>query len=553
MLLRPEVGGGMTKRGRRAISSTWPSPSGYERVCPPCYDRTVEEHLLPAALVAGTIVVLTGAAASGKSTWARAHFPDTEIVSTDAMRALVGEDEGDQRANRDMFAILDAVVEARVRRRLTTVIDSTALETERRAHYLALGQRFGVPVVAIVFRATAQTCLTRNAQRERRVPQDVIRAHVAAIAALPPGALRAEGFVEVIDITVERAAGRRDVRVVAPAFAGASASAAPTGGAAPTIGIDLAISRFSWSGGAASIRQRLADIAGEAEEVGVGGVWLMDHYRQIPQVGAAWDDLPELVSTLGFLAGVTSRVRLGSLVASVSARSIQQLARSMASLDVLSGGRVVCGLGTGWFEAEATEIGLPFPPIGKRFELLEDALRSLPLFWGRGGPPFEGRHLHVPKAMAYPRPLQDPLPLLVGGSGRRTLRLAAQYADAVNVQGSLESVAGHVGYLRECFAKNPGRSVDDLEVTHLGPVLIGDDDADLASRVSRSRGRVGEQRYRASVNAGTVEDQARRLASLAGVGVRTAIVSPVDLGEPGVLRRLGLVVEALGARPAVDA
>ncbi len=509
----------------------------------------MEERAQPTALVAGTLVVLIGAAGSGKSTWAKRHFGDSEVVSTDAMRALVGEGENDQRANRDMFAIFDAVLLARVRRRLTTVIDSTALEAERRAHYLELGQRFGVPVVAIIFRADAQTCLVRNAERERRVPQDVIRAHVAAVAALTSDVLRSEGFIDVIDITIERAEGIRDVRVVPTAFASA-VGAHDSHDADRTIGVDLAISRFAWPGGAASIRQRLAEIAGEAEEVGVGGIWLMDHYRQIPQVGAAWEDLPELISTLGFLAGVTSRIRLGSLVASVSARSIQQLARSMASLDVLSNGRMVCGLGAGWFEAEATEIGLRFPPTGERFEQLEDALRALPLFWGKGGPPFEGRHLHVEKATAYPRPLQDPLPLLVGGSGRRTLRLAAKYANAVNVQGSLETVAGHVAYLRDRIAAVPGRSVEDVEVTHLGPILIGDDDVDLASRVSRSRGRVGDQRYRASVNAGTVEDQAGRLTSLAGAGVRTSIVSPVDLGEPGALRRLGHLIEALGERSA---
>jgi alkanesulfonate monooxygenase SsuD/methylene tetrahydromethanopterin reductase-like flavin-dependent oxidoreductase (luciferase family)/predicted kinase len=513
----------------------------------------VEERAEPAALVAGTLVVLIGAAGSGKSTWARAHFPEGEIVSTDAMRALVGEGEGDQRANRDMFAIIDAVLLARVRRRLTTVIDSTALESERRAHYLELGERFGVPVVAVVFRAGVRTCLVRNAQRERKVPQDVIRAQVAAVVALASEALRAEGFTEVIDVRAERGEGDRDVRVVAPAFADtirAAPSALAAGRATPPIRVDLAISRFSWPGGAASIRQRLAEIAGEAEEVGIGGIWLMDHYRQIPQVGAAWEDLPELISTLGFLAGVTSRVRLGSLVASISARSIQQLARSMASLDVLSNGRMVCGIGAGWFEAEAAEIGVRFPALGERFELLEDALRVLPLFWGKGGPTFDGRHLQVPKATAYPRPLQDPLPLLVGGSGRRTLRLAAQYANAVNVQGSPATVAKHLAYLRDCIAAVPGRSVEEVEVTHLGPILIGDDDADLAARVANNRGRVGDQRYRASVNAGTVQDQARRLASLAGVGVRTAIVSPVDLGEPGALRRLGHLIEALGERSA---
>lgn len=505
-----------------------------------CYDRRVDERGGPALLEAGTLVVLIGAAGSGKSTWAAAHFNQNEIVSTDSMRALVGEGEGDQRANRDMFTIFDAVLEARVKRRLTTVIDSTALEAERRSHYVALATRVGVPVVAVVFRATVQTCLARNAERERRVPQDVIRAHVAAVRVLTDDALRAEGMHDVIDIVVAQGGARRDVRVVSPAFVGTDKLEDTT----RSIGVDLAISRFSWPGGAKEFRQRLVAIATEAEEVGVGGIWLMDHYRQIPQVGVAWDDLPELLSTLGFLAGVTSRVRLGSLVASVSARSIAQLARSMATLDVLSQGRMVCGIGAGWFGAEATDVGVRFPPVPERFELLEDALRALPLFWGKGSPPFAGHHTHIPAAMAYPRPLQDPLPLLVGGSGRRTLGLAARHAHAVNVQGSADSVAADIAFLRECLMQ-AGRPVNAIEVTHLGPMLVGSDDIDLTDRVTRARGRVGDQRYRATVNAGTVADQTRRLAALASIGVTTAIVALPDLGEPDALQRLGRVIAAV--------
>ena len=105
---------------------------------------------------------------------------------------------------------------------------------------------------------------------------------------------------------------------------------------------------------------------------------------------------------------------------------------------MLSGGRAVCGLGLAWFAAEHRAYGWEFPPVGDRYALLEDALRLLPLLWGPGGPPFDGRVLDVPEALCYPRPLQEHVPIMVGGGGeRRTLRLAARYADAANVFGDV--------------------------------------------------------------------------------------------------------------------
>ncbi len=500
----------------------------------------------PMTLAAGSLIVLVGASGSGKSTWAHEVFPSGAVVSTDAMRALVGEGEADQRANRDMFPVFDSVLTARVKRKLTTVVDSTALEADRRAIYLELASRYDVPTAAVVFRATLTTCLDRNSRRDRRVPNDVVRAQVLASQSVTSESLLAEGFDRVIEIEIkgevkiEGAQTARPVRVVPAPFIG---DAVEPSRVAP-IAVELAISRFNWPGGNAEMRARLTDIVQTAEEVGVSGIWLMDHYRQIPQVGQPWEDLPELISTLGFLTGVTRKVRLGSLVASISARTIPQLARSMASLDVLSGGRIVCGLGAGWFEAEAVAVGCPLPSRSTRYELLEDALRALPLFWGKGTPSFSGHHIEIAEAMSYPRPLQERIPLLVGGSGRRTLTLAARYAEAVNIQGEPGVAAKHVEFLRsQMFASS--RSVDSVEITHLGPVLIGTTDADLSHHVDKLRGRVGDQRYRASNNAGTVDDHVNRLAALARVGVNTAIVAPVNLSASDSIRHLGAVIERL--------
>ena len=142
--------------------------------------------------------------------------------------------------------------------------------------------------------------------------------------------------------------------------------------------------------------------------------------------------------------GPTGANRAGparSLVAAINHRTIPLLGKTIATLDVLSGGRAMCGLGLGWFTAEQRALGLDLPPIGERYELLEDALRFLPLLWGAGAPAFDGHRLHVREALCYPRPLQARIPIMVGGNGeRRTLPLVARYGDACNLFGQPDDV-----------------------------------------------------------------------------------------------------------------
>ena len=128
----------------------------------------------------------------------------------------------------------------------------------------------------------------------------------------------------------------------------------------------------------------------------------MDHFLQIPQVGREWEDMLESHTTLGYLAGVTERIRLGTLVTGVAYRNLAHLAKLVATLDVLSGGRALCGLGAGWFEREHRLYGWAFPPLAERYARLEDALELLPLMWGPGSPRFEGRTLTVAEADLLP-------------------------------------------------------------------------------------------------------------------------------------------------------
>jgi alkanesulfonate monooxygenase SsuD/methylene tetrahydromethanopterin reductase-like flavin-dependent oxidoreductase (luciferase family) len=184
--------------------------------------------------------------------------------------------------------------------------------------------------------------------------------------------------------------------------------------------------------------------------------------------------------------------------------------------------------------------------VGERYALLEDTILALRRLWGPGSKPFDGAVLHLPETIGYPRPLQDPLPILVGGSGDRTLRLAARLADAVNLMGDLATTAERVQHLRRQLDE-VGRAHDAVRVTHLAVALAGDDHQHLSALVDRLRPRQARpDAYRAVVNAGTVEDQVDRISALAAAGVDEVIVALPDLGDdPAPIERFGRVISAL--------
>jgi alkanesulfonate monooxygenase SsuD/methylene tetrahydromethanopterin reductase-like flavin-dependent oxidoreductase (luciferase family) len=253
----------------------------------------------------------------------------------------------------------------------------------------------------------------------------------------------------------------------------------------------------------------------------------------------------ESTTTLAHLAAVTERMRLGTLVAGITYRNVALLGKIVATLDVLSGGRAVCGLGLGWYEQEHRAYGWPFPSRSERYALLEDALQLLPLLWGPGTPAFEGRVLRVPEAMCYPRPLQEHVPILVGGGGeRRTLALVARYADAANIVGELPVVRRKVEVLRRHCAAT-GRDPAEIEVTQLSTALVGRDAGHLDALVEQWRpGRVGAERYASQVNAGTIVDHVGRYRELASAGVGLAIVSLPDVADLDAVERFGAVIQA---------
>jgi F420-dependent oxidoreductase-like protein len=482
------------------------------------------------------VVILVGPGASGKSTWAAEHFPAEYVISSDRLRALVGGGEDDVTASADAFALLEDVVRARVGRRLTTVIDTLGLDAERRAAWLALARQHGVPCVAVGFDTPAAECRARNRDRPKRIPTDVLAAQLRAWAQTRDR-LAGEGYDLVL--------APRAVRVVPAAFVAAPAAAVrqheqPTG-----LRFGLHLSSYAFAGGVAATADRIREIAAFAEAAGFDAIYVMDHFRQIPQIGRAWADFLESYTTLAYLAACTRTVRLGALVTGITYRNVAHLGKIVATLDVLSGGRAVCGLGLAWYAAEHEAYGWRFPPVDERYALLEDALRLLPVLWGPGGQPFEGRLLTVPDTSCYPRPLQAHVPVIVGGSGeRRTLRLAARYADAANVFGDAATVRHKAAVLR-AHCEAAGRDPDEVALTHLSTALIGADDRHLGELVGRLRPRrMDPGRYAATVNAGTVDDHIGRFRELAEAGVREVMVRLPDLEGTDPLERAAKVIAA---------
>jgi F420-dependent oxidoreductase-like protein len=483
-------------------------------------------------LAAPSLVVLIGPPAAGKSTWAASTFRPDHVVSSDALRALVGEGEHDQRAGNDAFAVLDDIVARRLKRRLLTVVDTLGTDPARREAWLSMARTAGVPTVAVVFDTPAAECRARNKARGETVPAPVM---TKMLRAWPDVRAAIAGFDAVV--------APDDVEVVPEALLGVSSAAARQAVDPVRLDFGLQISRFTWTGGAAETAARLRAIAEAAEDAGFSSLWVMDHLLQIPQVGREWEDMLESWTTLGFLAGVTTRVRLGTLVTGVTYRNVAHLAKIAATLDVLSGGRAWCGIGAAWFEREHRAYGWDFPPLPARFALLEDALELLPLMWGKGAPAFEGRTLSVPETICYPRPLQDRIPIMVGGSGERTtLRLVARHADACNVFGDAATVRHKVEVLRRHCA-DVGRDPAEILVSHLATALVGRDRAEVDDLVeSLKPKRATPESYAAAVAAGTVADHVGRFRDLHVAGVRLAIVNLPDLDDPDPVARFGEVI-----------
>ena len=241
--------------------------------------------------------------------------------------------------------------------------------------------------------------------------------------------------------------------------------------------IGLTIPDFSWPGGPTKLGSTMAQIARTADQAGFESIWVMDHFWQIRGNGPPEHDMLEGYSALAFMAALTSRARLGTMVTGAVYRYPGVLAKTVTTLDVLSGGRAWLGIGAAWNEAESRGLGIPFPPIAERFERLEETLQICLTMWeGKRGSekPFPGKHyqlgrpLNVPQSLSRPHP-----PILIGGGGeRKTLRMVAQYANACNLFPSPE-LPHKLDVLRDhCQAL--ARNYDEIEKTAMFGFDVGE-------------------------------------------------------------------------------
>ncbi len=239
--------------------------------------------------------------------------------------------------------------------------------------------------------------------------------------------------------------------------------------------LGLQIPSFTWPGGEAEIGPTLAQIGRTADGVGYDSIWVMDHFFQIRSIGATEEPMLEAYTTLGLLAAHTQTAGLGTLVTGVTYRHPGILAKTVSTLDVLSGGRAWLGIGAAWNEEEHAGLGVPFPPVSERFERLEETLKIILQMWSGDEGPFEGKHYHLGRTLSSPKTLSIPRPrILIGGGGeRKTLRLVALYADACNFFTGPDELRAKLEVLRRhCDAV--GRDFDTIEKTVYYVMDVGD-------------------------------------------------------------------------------
>jgi F420-dependent oxidoreductase-like protein len=244
-----------------------------------------------------------------------------------------------------------------------------------------------------------------------------------------------------------------------------------------TVKIGLQIPSFTWPGGDAAIGPTLARVTEAADAAGLDSLWVMDHFFQIRGVGKPEEAMLEGWSALSFMAAHSNRATLGLMVGGVHYRQAGLWAKAATTLDILSNGRACLGIGAAWNEEESHGLGFPMPPLGVRFEMLEETLQIVHAMWQgeRGsGAAFDGQHYQAERLLNSPQVISKPHPrILIGGGGeQKTLRLVAEYADASNIFGGPDVLTHKFDVLRRHCAE-VGRPFEEIERTSLQSVDFG--------------------------------------------------------------------------------
>ncbi len=327
----------------------------------------------------------------------------------------------------------------------------------------------------------------------------------------------------------------------------------PTPAREPVTRLGLQINSFTYPGVAdADLFERIARIAVTAERSGFDSVWVMDHLYQIAVVGKRTEPMLEAYSLLCALAARTSRTQLGTMVTGVTYRNPALLAKMVTTLDVISQGRAILGIGAAWNEDEHGGYGFDFPPLRERFGRLEDAVQICRAMFTQDSPTFRGTHHHVDAVLNFPRPVRaGGPPILIGGSGeKRTIPMVARYADACNFFGDVETIRRKVRILEDSCEKI-GRDPAEITKTRLGPMNIAATAAEAernAKRVAAVRG-LDEERVRGSFITGDPDSILEQVDAFIDAGLDGLLISlpdahdiePIELAGRTLAARLGSV------------
>ena len=275
------------------------------------------------------------------------------------------------------------------------------------------------------------------------------------------------------------------------------------------------------------ITDSLKNLVSKAENSGFDSFWVMDHFHQIQFVGRPEDPMLEGWTVLSMLAGITTKIKLGTLVTGIIYRYPSVLAKIASTLDVLSKGRLFMGLGAAWNEQESLAYGINFPSNQERLLRLEETIQIIRKMWTEEPcASFNGKYFQIINAYCNPKPIQKPSPpILVGGSGeRKTLKIVAKYADACNLFGSTDSIKKKLDILKE-HCKNVGRDFDSILKTKLGTIVLDDNREVAKDRVEETFRGVPEEQIKEFVIYGTPEDILKQIEALQQVGIQYLIVN----------------------------
>ncbi len=303
----------------------------------------------------------------------------------------------------------------------------------------------------------------------------------------------------------------------------------------------LQLPNFSLGVADSELFEAFADLAVAGEESGFSSLWVMDHLYQLPALGGEDQPMLEAYTLLGALAVRTTRVQLGTLVTGVTYRNPALLAKQVTTLDVISAGRAILGIGAAWHDLEHDAFGFDYPSDRERLDRLEEALQICRGMLTDDVTTFDGTYYRVANVKNLPRPVREGgIPIMVGGGGeKRTLKLVAQYADACNVSGDVATVHHKLNVLHRHCA-DVGRDPSEVTTTRLGALFLVDTPEQAVETREMIVG-LADEEFAAACTIGTDDQVVEQVAALLEAGVQEPIFN-MPFSDAATVRRAGALL-----------